>query len=83
MQPVVHGLSRDAERLADVGGRGPQLAGLQDARGLQLVELAPETTDRLERLEGEIRGLELPDEPTRELQDPHLGTVPGFGDTAV
>jgi hypothetical protein len=61
----------------------PQLAGLQDARGLQLIEVAPETADRLERLEREIRRLEMPDEPTGELQDPHLHTVPGFGDLPV
>jgi hypothetical protein len=83
MQPVVHGLSRDAERLADVRGCGPQLAGLQDARGLQLIEVTPETADGLERLQGEIRRLEMPDEPTGELQHPHLHTVPGFGDLTV
>jgi hypothetical protein len=63
VQPVVYGLSRDAERLADVRGRGSQLTRLQDARGLQLVEVAAESAGRLERLEGEIRRLEMPDEP--------------------
>jgi hypothetical protein len=78
MQPVVHGLSRDAERIADVGRRRAELACLQDAGGLQLVEVTPETADGLERLEGEIRRLEMPDEPTGELQDPHLPTLPGL-----
>ena len=61
----------------------PELTRLQDARGLQLVEVAAESADRLERLQGEIRRLEMPDEPTGELQDPHLGTVPGFGERRV
>ena len=55
-----------------------ELAGLQDARGLELVEVPTETTDRRESLEGEIRRLEMPDEPTGELQDLHLTTVPGL-----
>ena len=83
MQAVVHGLPRDAERLADVGRRRTELARLQDARRLQLVQVTPETPDGLERLEGEIRRLEMADEPTGELQDPHLHTVPGFGDLTV
>jgi hypothetical protein len=43
MQPVAHGLSRDAERLFDILGRGPKVARLQNARGLQLIEVTPQT----------------------------------------
>src|SRR4029450_4059812 len=82
MQPGVHGLSRGAEGLADIRGGGPQLARLQDARGLQLIEITPKTMDGLERLEREIRRLEMPDEATGKLQDPDLGTAPGFGGRA-
>jgi hypothetical protein len=77
MKSVVHGLSRDAECLADVGWGCPQLARLEDARGLQLIEVTPETADRLERLEGQIRRFQVPNEPARELHHLHRATVRG------